>query len=716
MSGSVARTGRRLLWLMVAMAVLAGSATAIAGVRGVRWGLLLHSSFDPAYRSPGGPVIEGTAVRIRLRTGEGDASAVTLRVYTYDAGSDSTQASDVPMSLDESDGRYDFYGVSVRAPDVPSILYYKFLIAGAKGERVWYADDQRFEGDERNEGGIGAPSLHEPYPAFQITVYDPGFATPQWLRDAVVYQIFPDRFRNGDATNDPCAPGSPAGCPVFYGNIQATLHPTWNEPVEDPHKTGVWNRDFFGGDLAGIQEKLDYLQSLGVNTLYLNPIFAARSNHRYDTDNYMHVDTSLGGDPALASLVAALHERHMHLILDGVFGHASSDSLYFDRYHRYDTDGACESLDSPFRSWFEFNDSNVPCGGGDYQSFSGIDSLPLFDHDNADVRDFLYRSGAESVLGHWDARGADGWRFDTAFAIGHSWWRDLRPYAKSYAPDGPLVGEVWNDASQYLLGDQLDSAMNYRFAHDVLAFVRTTKWSDDVGSTEAYTPSELDHALAAQREDYPPAALAAMLNLIDSHDTNRALFMYTQPGDHGLTEAKQRLRLAALLQFTSIGAPMVLYGDEAAINSPGLTRSPQGPNHDPYVRAPYPWADASGDPDVYGPADDAMIAYYRTLADVRTDHMELRSGSFATLLTGDTTPGHSDDGTYAFARSNGQDTAVIALNKSSKQNTANFAVDRYFADGTVLTDALTGRTTVVLNGHIELTLPPRTGVLLMPAG
>jgi glycosidase len=234
----------------------------------------------------------------------------------------------------------------------------------------------------------------------------------------------------------------------------------------------------------------------------------------------------------------------MHLILDGVFDHASSDSRYFDRYPG---DGACESLASPFRSWFKFNTSNVPCGDRDYQSFAGFDTLPLFDQDNPDMRDFFYRGGVESVLGHWDSRGAYGWRFDVAFGTKHAWWRHLRLYAESYATDGPLIGEVWDDASQYLVGDQLDSVMNYRFAHNVLAFVRTTASSDDVESSEAYSPSELDHALAAEREDYPPAALSAMLNLIDSHDTNRALFMYTEPGDHGLTEAKEQQRLAALL-------------------------------------------------------------------------------------------------------------------------------------------------------------------------
>jgi glycosidase len=184
-------------------------------------------------------------------------------------------------------------------------------------------------------------------------VYDRSFTTPAWLQGATVYEIFVDRFRNGDPSNDYCRAGSTSGCPVFYGDVQATPHPTWNEPVEDSRATGVFNRDFFGGDLEGVTQKLDYLKSLGVDAIWLTPIFRARSNHRYDTDDYMHVDPGLGGDAAFAALSAAAKAHGIRLILDGVFNHTSSDSRYFDKYHRYaDVVGACESASSPFRNWY----------------------------------------------------------------------------------------------------------------------------------------------------------------------------------------------------------------------------------------------------------------------------------------------------------------------------------------------------------------------------
>ncbi|NTU78670.1 MAG: hypothetical protein HGA45_04580 [Chloroflexales bacterium] len=211
-------------------------------------------------------------------------------------------------------------------------------------------------------------------------------------------------------------------------------------------------------------------------------------------------------------------------------------------------------------------------------------------------------------IAQWSARGADGWRFDVADEISHSWWRDFRPYANGYRADGPLIGEVWYDASRFLLGEQLDAVMNYRFRKNVLGFVRdSSDWADNdnygANRIVPLTPSQFDHALRAVREDYPPQATRAMLNLLDSHDTNRALYVLTMRGDHGLAEAKERLRLAALFQFTYLGAPTIYYGDEAGIDSPSRASGPNGPEDDPYNRAPSPWADEAGEVDIDGPAD-----------------------------------------------------------------------------------------------------------------
>ncbi|HTG16777.1 MAG TPA: alpha-amylase family glycosyl hydrolase, partial [Blastocatellia bacterium] len=689
---------------------------------------LRHDTFDSYYRSPFGAVPAGTNVTLRFRTDHFDVDGVSVRVYNYNPATDTTVGPiDHPMTFFENRVEnsvlYDIWTVTLTTPSSPAIFYYKFRITDAL-DVAYYSDAYSDDNDNLNMGGEGVANDSEPFPAFQLTIYDPAFQTPEWLHNSNVYQIFPDRFRNGDTTNDYCRNGCTASDPVFYGNQSPIAHTTWNEVIGDPRQPGPffneYGTQFFGGDLKGIQDKLDYLQSLGVDTLYLNPIFKARSNHRYDTDNYFEVDPALGGDAALASLKTEMERRGMRLILDAVFNHSSSDSLYFDRYHRYNPppDGGCEASSSPYRSWYNFFGSG-PCDGQNYEGWFGFDSLPAFKDDSSDVRDFFYRNPVDNVTKHWYDRGASGWRFDVAPDITHDWWHDYRPFAKSYKPDGPLIGENFPDASQFLAGDQLDSVMNYRFRKNVMGFARGAfDWSDNDNNGNnrivALSPSQFDHALRSVREDYPPQATAAMLNLIDSHDTNRALYVLTEAGDSGLTQATERLRLAAVFQFTYLGAPMVYYGDEAAINAPSLANGPSGPEDDPYNRAPYPWADESGNPNTYGPADNSVISYYGMLAHLRKQHPALRTGSFETLLTGDTTASGSDNNTYAFARSGGGETAVVALNNGTGNNTASIPVGAYIADGTVLQDALSGATYTVSGGNVSVTLGARSGLVLLP--
>jgi glycosidase len=656
---------------------------------------LFHNTFDMRYRSPGGAAAAGTSVRLRLRVTGAKPQSVTLRVDRGDPAADTQTRSFLPLRRVGG-----LWSVTVRTPAQPAILSYAFRVR--VGNRVlWYGDDFGGADDDLRQGGTGIQSSIEAQ-GFQLTVYDAGFTTPSWLQGAVVYSIFPDRFRNGSPANDYCRAESTSGCPTFYGSIPAQLHQTWNQPLEDPHRTGVFNRDFFGGDLEGIQEKLGYLKSLGVDAIWMTPIFMARSNHRYDTDDYHHVDPALGGDAAFASLAAAARTAGIRLILDGVFNHASSDSLYFDRYHRYPSLGACESLASPWRSWFSFTTSSTPCGSNDYTGWFSLDTLPTFDHSSAAVRDFFYRS-PDSVVRHWSERGADGWRLDAADQLNHSWWRDFRTTVKSYAPDAAIVGEVWPDASDYLLGNEFDSVMNYRFRRAVDGFVRTTDWSDSTGQIPTRTPTQLDRSLAAVREDYPPQASAATFNLIDSHDTNRALFVFTEPGDDGLIQARERLELAALLQFTYVGAPMIYYGDEASINSPGLLGAA-----DPFNRAPYPWSDASGDPSTYGLADTSMIAYYSKLSRLRHELPALRTGSFERVLANDAA------GVYAFARTgSGAKPVIVALNKSGSPREVVLHIGRSYPDGTAVEDRIGGTTGTVSGGTIRVSLAARSGAVLV---
>lgn len=700
---------------------------------------LKHDTFDSYYRSPFGAVPTGSTVNLKFRTDLLDVSGVFLKVYKYNPQTDTTDAAvEYPLTFlenrTENGTTYDIYSINYSVPIAPAIIYYKFRITDG-ATTAFYSDAYTDDHDNLGQGGDGAAANNEPFPAFQLTVYDAKYTTPAWLHNASVYQVFPDRFRNGDTTNDWCRAGNTTGCPNLYGgattdNIIQTI---WNTQMIDPRATGnnnAYGAQFYGGDLKGVADKLDYIKNLGFNTVYLNPVFKARSNHRYDADDYLGIAPELGGDAAFQNLVTAANSRGMKIILDGVWNHMSQDSEYFDYYHRIPgNNGACESLSSPYRGLFNFFNNNVPCQYRpdltppqlDYEGWFGFGGLPAFT-ETAAVKDFFYRTPTTNVTQYWYDRGASGWRFDVVPDISHQWWNEYRGYAKTYKADGPLIGEVFQDASSYLAGDQLDGVMNYRFRKNLLGYARGFDFEDNDNNggnrIVGLTPSQFNRAMQAIREDYPLPAQRSMLNLIDSHDTNRALFTLKNSFESS-AEAKDRLKLAAIFQFTYIGAPMVYYGDEAGINAPSFGNSGSGlAEDDPYNRAPYPWADEAGNQNIYGPTDASLIGFYTTLGNLRRGYPALRTGNFTPLLTGDTTASTSDNNTYAFARTDAINKIIIVMNNGTTANTATIPVGAYFANGTVLTDALGNSslapdgTHTVSNGNITVTLPARSGAII----
>jgi glycosidase len=650
---------------VVGVSVLALAGTANAA--------LLHDSFSPSYRSPGGAVPTGSNVRLRLRVTGEPVKAVALRLEVADPVTETATVRTLKLKRAGA-----FWSVSYRTPATPALVSYSFRVTTAKGVR-WYGDDN--SGNDTLKGGVGKTTRTRG-DSFQLTVYDQAFTTPAWLQGATVYEIFPDRFRNGDPSNDPCRASA---CPVFYGDIPAILHPTWNEAVEDSRATGVFNRDFFGGDLQGVTEKLDYLKSLGVDAIWLTPIFMARSNHRYDTDDYMHVDPALGGDAAYAALKAAAAAKGIRLILDGVFNHTSSDSRYFDRYHRYpDVVGACESASSPYRDWY-----SITGDCADYAKFAGLDSLPQLNQSNPAVRQFEY-----SVVQHWSP---DGWRLDAAQEISHRWWAEFRK-----AVPGPLIGEVTAgpvDASPYLLGTELDGVMNYRFRQAAIGFARETLFTDSSGVIRPLTGTQLAHSLQAILADYPRAASAVSFNLVDSHDTNRVRFAVTEANNFDASRGSQQL--VALLQFTSFGAPMIYYGDETGF----LVEGKNGFG-DPYNRATFPWDDETFDLRTRHIADPRMGDYYAQLASIRRALPALRTGSTATLFT--------NANVYAFARvAAPEKPVVVVLNKASQPTTVDVPVRGLYPNGATLADRKSSFQASVSGGRVRVQLFPRDGVILV---
>ncbi len=333
--------------------------------------------------------------------------------------------------------------------------------------------------------GVATPEMVDN--SYALTVYDPSFEPLPWMQNAVAYQIFPDRFRNGRQFNDP------TGEEFRYGYPPETLDQiilkNWNDLPEGycrayvnptaPCTEGPRGRDYFGGDLIGIRQKLPYLYSVGVKVIYLNPIFEAGSNHGYDTQDYEYIESFFGENKDFIALAEGAHRRGMKIIIDGVFNHMSSDSPLFDRYSHFDTVGACESLDSPYRNWFYFHEvapGSGPCAGqsgpgsANYDSWFGFDSIPVLNKSNLDVQDMIFR-----IAQKWLVMGADGWRLDVmpdpSFPPG--FWQEFRAKVHEVKPDAIIIGELWKkgDVLPLVNGDEADTTMDYRFRNAILGFL-----------------------------------------------------------------------------------------------------------------------------------------------------------------------------------------------------------------------------------------------------
>ena len=365
--------------------------------------MLYHDSYDEAYRRPVGAIKAGGALCLRMRCDEGDS--VTLRTW------DGAEAR-IPMTRIEND----LFETTIRVPETPMLFWYDFIISRPDG-------DVRYGTSYDQLGGVGA--VYEGQPSsYQVTVYDPAYQTPEYLRKGVIYQIFPDRFMRDKSGMRGRVRKARAAHP------EATFHQSWDElPTLDTDEQNGDNRavDFFGGTLSGITQQLEYLQAMGVSVLYINPIFRARTNHRYDTGSYEEIDPILGDDAAFDDLVQAAGERGMRVMLDGVFSHTGADSMYFNRYGRYDTVGAYQSKDSPYFDWYHFD--SFPDG---YASWWGFYTLPAVNKQNESYRRYLLNP-VSGVLPGWVKRGACGWRLDVVDELPMDMVADMRKAIKGAA-------------------------------------------------------------------------------------------------------------------------------------------------------------------------------------------------------------------------------------------------------------------------------------------
>lgn len=497
--------------------------------------------------------------------------------------------------------------------DAPGLYFYNFLIGG----KLAGADEYRNLSFVKNAT------------RYQILVYSEDFATPEWFKGGIMYQIFPDRFyKKGNVT-------------VEEGKW---LHEDWNDlPVFRPNDHGkVLNNDFFGGNLQGIIAKLDYLKSLNVSVLYLNPIFKAFSNHRYDTGDYMQIDPMLGTEKDFSQLVEECNKRGMKIVLDGVFNHTGDDSRYFNKYGKYDSVGAYQSKDSKYYAWYNFK--HFP---DSYDSWWGIDVLPAVNEQCPSYVDFI--TGEEGVLRHWLKYGIGGYRLDVADELPDDFIEKIRFSVKQENPESIIIGEVWEDASnkiayskrrKYFQGAELDSVMNYPLKDAIIHFV-----------TESNS-SMLRQVIAQLRDNYPKIVLDSLMNILGTHDTVRILtalsgitactkeeMSKTSLSPEQREFAKSRLKVAALLQYTLFGVPCVYYGDEIGMD--GFS--------DPFCRRAFTWGAINLD----------LLSYYRRLGQIRSGCTVFTDGEYKELF--------ADKCCLIFERRKGKEVVVVCINLGSNR-------------------------------------------------
>ncbi len=498
--------------------------------------------------------------------------------------------------------------------------------------------------------------------------------TPEWVKDAVFYQIFPDRFAKSDRVR------------------KDGLH---LEPWDTPPTT----YGFKGGDLAGVTDRLDYLQDLGINAIYFNPIFSSAANHRYHTYDYLNVDPILGGNAALRELIDAAHARNMRVLPDGVFNHASRG---FWQFHHTLENGAS----SPYLDWFYFDPerlhggrhfgaypdpiskSALEQGKGSfksigYQAWWDLPALPKLNTHTPAVREFIW-----NVAQYWIDFGCDGWRLDVPQEIDDDeFWRVFRRRVKGANPEAYIVGEIWHESKRWLQGDQFDAVMNYPITLSCLGFFGAkTIDLEETRKAGGYRGARpLDATDFAEHIDqvlgwYDPQITLAQLNLLDSHDTPR--FLSSVSGD------QTALRLSYLFLFAYPGAPCIYYGDEIGLLG----------KHDPHCRNSFPWDEAKWDHDLRG--------FVQRCIALRKSYPALRRGSYHRL--------YAHDEVVAFARWLGNEKLIIVLNASTATKTIDLSLGAIKVNDAIASDVWNGGTlTPIEAGQLrEVKIAPRSGAVL----
>ena len=553
---------------------------------------ILFDSKLPQYKTPFGTLVPGQECTLNIHI---PAAVQTTHVVCHFQYEDGREAQPVTLDFKMKKGPYEIYQGKFSLENTGLYFYY-FVIHHRSGSFRLFrqGDDTNMEAGDR----------------WQLSVCPTDFETPDWAKGATIYQIFPDRFHASGRVN-------------LEGKLEPyTVHKYWHEEVEwKPTPEGVvLNNDFYGGNFQGITEKLDYIAEMGATILYLNPISKSFSSHRYDTGDYKTPDPMLGTEADFTALCDAAHQRGIRVILDGVYSHTGSDSLYFNKKGTFPGKGAYQSVDSPYHSWYTFH--NWP---DSYVSWWNFDTLPTVNKMDPEFIKYII-TDEDSVVAHWLRLGADGFRLDVADELPDEFIKLLRDRIRQIKPDAYLMGEVWEDASnkmaygrrrRYFADGELDSVMNYPFRTAILDFMR----GRDSGAG-------LKNTVMTIVENYPQQVVHCNMNLLGTHDTPRILTALVDDFDGSREEkakrrlsrnqmdvARDRLMMAAFIQYTLPGSPSLYYGDEACMEG----------YKDPFNRRPYPW----------GREDWEMLNHFKRLGRMRREQEALRLGDISFFVAGD---------------------------------------------------------------------------------
>lgn len=556
--------------------------------------LFLFNPQEREYKTPFGAVRCGEKIRISSKMCRTWVCDAELLVFSEKTGEDKC----MPMVWDRKEKDMDVYVCELSADDTAGVFWYCFKVHTLDGNVVFC-------------GKNGMVNELQSVQRYQLTVCSKNYVTPSWFSEGVTYHVFVDRFFR-DSGSEKLSDDD-----FFYVHSDSS-----EAPFFKPNEKGeVENRDIYGGNIKGITEKLSYLETLGVKTIYLSPVFEAWSNHKYNTADYKKIDSHFGTEEDLSSLCKEAKKCGMRVILDGVFSHTGSDSIYFNREGRYDNDGAFGNPDSKYREWFDFWEN------GKYSSWWGIDTLPQVNELASSYQDYIINDD-DSVIAHWMRAGVSGWRLDVADELPDEFIGNLKTRALQENSEALVIGEVWEDASTkkaygvnktYFTDGVLDGVMNYPLKNAILSFLR-----------REISAKHICDDLNSLVENYPDVSQRCLMNIIGTHDTVRVLNELSVGNLSGLSKeeraerelsepemkiGKTKLRQAAVMQYMFPGSPCIYYGDE--IGMQGF--------EDPFNRRYFTW----------GNVDSELLEFYRKLGKIKADFKSLQNGEFTADFFGD---------------------------------------------------------------------------------